>query len=363
MLENDLALVTGASRGIGRAIALALARAGARVVGTATSAAGAAALSAEFAAQGVKGRGAVLDAGDGASIEALVADLEAAEGLPTILVNNAAITRDMLLVRMKSEDWDQVIATNLTAVFRISKACLRRMLKERRGRIINVTSIVGLTGNPGQTNYSAAKAGLLGFTKSLAREVASRGITVNAVAPGFVDTDMTRALSAEQRGTLQAQIPLGRLGSPEDIAAGGPVLRVPPGRVHHRRNAACQRRDVHAVRGPCEWHPGGCSPTISRPRPPCGWARTRQRQKDKTVMSTVEQQVKAIVAEQLGVKQEQVTNDASFVDDLGADSLDTVELVMALEEEFEIEIPDEDAEKITTVHQAIDYINERRTKS
>jgi 3-oxoacyl-[acyl-carrier protein] reductase len=219
MLENDLALVTGASRGIGRAIALALARAGARVVGTATSAAGAAAISAEFAALGFKGRGAVLDAGDRASIEALVADLEAGEGLPTILVNNAAITRDMLLVRMKSDDWDQVIATNLTAVFRISKACLRRMLKERRGRIINVTSIVGLTGNPGQTNYSAAKAGLLGFTKSLAREVASRGITVNAVAPGFVDTDMTRALSAAQRSTLQAQIPLGRLGAPEDIAA------------------------------------------------------------------------------------------------------------------------------------------------
>ena len=219
MLENDLALVTGASRGIGRAIAVALAQAGARVVGTATSAAGAAAISAEFAALGFKGRGAVLDAGDRASIEALVADLEAAEELPTILVNNAAITRDMLLVRMKSDDWDQVIATNLTAVFRISKACLRRMLKERRGRIINVTSIVGVTGNPGQTNYSAAKAGLLGFTKSLAREVASRGITVNAVAPGFVDTDMTRALSAAQRSTLQAQIPLGRLGAPEDIAA------------------------------------------------------------------------------------------------------------------------------------------------
>jgi 3-oxoacyl-[acyl-carrier protein] reductase len=219
MLENDLALVTGASRGIGRAIALALARAGARVVGTATSATGAAAISAEFAALGLKGRGVVLDAGDRASIEALVANLEAGEGLPTILVNNAAITRDTLLVRMKSEDWDQVIATNLTAVFRISKACLRRMLKERRGRIINVTSIVGVTGNPGQTNYSAAKAGLLGFTKSLAREVASRGITVNAVAPGFVDTDMTRSLSAEQRSTLQAQIPLGRLGAPEDIAA------------------------------------------------------------------------------------------------------------------------------------------------
>ena len=219
MLENDLALVTGASRGIGRAIALALAHAGARVVGTATSPVGAANITADFAAKGIQGRGALLDAGDAASIDALIADLEAAEGLPTILVNNAAITRDMLLLRMKPADWDQVIATNLTAVFRITKACLRRMLKERRGRIINVTSIVGITGNPGQTNYSAAKAGLLGFTKSLAREVASRGITVNAVAPGFVDTDMTRALTPEQRGTLQTQIPLGRLGTPEDIAA------------------------------------------------------------------------------------------------------------------------------------------------
>jgi 3-oxoacyl-[acyl-carrier protein] reductase len=219
MLENDLALVTGASRGIGRAIALTLAHAGARVVGTATSEAGAARITAMFTEARVPGRGAILDAGNAGSIEALVGDLEAAEGLPTILVNNAAITRDMLLLRMKSEDWDAVIATNLTGVFRISKACLRHMLKERRGRIINVASIVGVTGNPGQTNYAAAKAGLLGFTKSLAREVASRGITVNAVAPGFIDTDMTRSLTAEQRGTLQAQIPLGRLGAAEDVAA------------------------------------------------------------------------------------------------------------------------------------------------
>ncbi len=227
MLKNEFALVTGASRGIGRAIALALARQGARVVGTATSAQGAANITSMFAEAQLHGRGAVLDAGDGASIEALVADLEAAEELPTILVNNAAITRDMLLLRMKNEDWDQVIATNLTAVFRISKACLRRMLKERRGRIINVASIVGVTGNPGQTNYAAAKAGLLGFTKSLAREVGSRGITVNAVAPGFVDTDMTRTLADEQRGTLQAQIPLGRLGAPEDIAAAVVFLASP----------------------------------------------------------------------------------------------------------------------------------------
>jgi 3-oxoacyl-[acyl-carrier protein] reductase len=219
MLGNDVALVTGASRGIGRAIAMALAGAGARVVGTSTSAEGAAALTEGFKAQGVNGRGAVLDVSNPASIDALLAELDGAEGLPTILVNNAAITRDMLLLRMKPEDWDAVINTNLTSVFRLSKACLKRMMKERRGRIVTITSIVGVTGNPGQTNYAAAKAGLLGFTKSLAREVASRGITVNAVAPGFIDTDMTRALNEEQRGALQAQIPLGRLGAAEDIAA------------------------------------------------------------------------------------------------------------------------------------------------
>lgn len=219
MLENDVALVTGASRGIGRAIALALARAGAQVVGTSTSAEGAATLSALFASQQLKGRGAVLEARDAASIETLLAALDGKEGMPTILVNNAAVTRDGLLLRMKQDDWDQVIATNLTAVFRLSKACLRRMMKERRGRIVNIASVVGVTGNPGQANYAAAKAGLLGFTKSLAREVASRGITVNAVAPGFIDTDMTRALTDEQRGGLQTQIPMGRLGSAEDVAA------------------------------------------------------------------------------------------------------------------------------------------------
>ena len=219
MFENDVALVTGASRGIGNAIAMALAGAGARVVGTSTSAAGAAALTQAFEAKGYRGRGAVLDVGQAASIEALLAELDGAEGLPTILVNNAAITRDQLLLRMKPEDWDAVLTTNLTSVFRLSKACLKRMMKERRGRIVNITSIVGVTGNPGQANYSAAKAGLLGFTKSLAKEVASRGITVNAVAPGFIDTDMTRALNDEQRSGLQAQIPLGRLGTADDIAA------------------------------------------------------------------------------------------------------------------------------------------------
>jgi 3-oxoacyl-[acyl-carrier protein] reductase len=219
MLENQVALVTGASRGIGNAIALALAGAGARVIGTSTSAQGAETLTASLSSHGYNGRGAVLDAADPASIDALMAQLEGSGELPTILVNNAAITRDTLLVRMKPEDWDAVIATNLTAVFRLSKACVRQMMKARFGRIVNLTSVVGLTGNAGQANYAATKAGLLGFTKSLAKELATRGINVNAVAPGFIDTDMTRALSAEQRAALLAQIPAGRLGTPQDVAA------------------------------------------------------------------------------------------------------------------------------------------------
>src|SRR5579871_4631598 len=219
MLANKVALVTGASRGIGNSIAMALAKAGATVVGTSTSAEGAAAFTASLASHGYNGRGAVLNVGDPASIDALLQDLDAAGQMPTLLINNAAITRDTLLLRMKPEDWDQVITTNLTSVFRLSKACLKRMMKERHGRIINLTSVVGVIGNPGQANYAAAKAGILGFTKSLAKEVASRGITVNAVAPGFIDTDMTRALNEEQRSALLTHIPMGRLGSPADIAA------------------------------------------------------------------------------------------------------------------------------------------------
>jgi 3-oxoacyl-[acyl-carrier protein] reductase len=219
MLENEVALVTGASRGIGHAIALAVGGAGARVIGTATTDEGAANFGAELTSRGYRGRGARLDAGDPASIDALMAELDAAGESPTILINNAAITRDTLLLRMKPEDWDAVITTNLTAVFRLCKACVRRMMKERRGRIVNLTSVVGLTGNAGQANYAAAKAGLLGFTKSLAKELATRNITVNAVAPGFIDTDMTRVLSEEQRTALLTQIPMGRLGTPEDVAA------------------------------------------------------------------------------------------------------------------------------------------------
>lgn len=217
MLNGSVALVTGASRGIGAAIAARLAADGARVVGTATTAEGAARITAELAGRG--GRGAVLDVTRQESIDALIADIEAHEGVIGILCNNAGITRDMLLLRMKTDDWDLVMQTNLASVFRLSKAVLRGMMKARHGRIISIASIVGLTGNPGQANYAAAKAGMIGFSKSLAREVGSRGITVNTVAPGFIDTDMTRALSAAQREALNAQIPLSRLGEPADIAA------------------------------------------------------------------------------------------------------------------------------------------------
>ena len=218
MSAADVVLVTGASRGIGQAIAAALAGPASTVIGTATSAEGAAAITAWFAERGLKGRGARYDAKDAQAAQTLVADLEAHEGLPTILVNNAGIARDGLLLRMKDEEWDQTININLSAVFRLTKLCLKRMLKERRGRIINITSVIGAIGNPGQAHYAAAKAGLVGFTRSLARELASRNVTVNAVAPGFIETDMTRALPEQVRLAYQGQIPLGRFGAVEDVA-------------------------------------------------------------------------------------------------------------------------------------------------
>jgi 3-oxoacyl-[acyl-carrier protein] reductase len=219
MLNGDLALVTGASRGIGRAIALSLGGAGATVIGTATTPDGAARIGEALAAAGIQGRGAVWNAADAASTDALISTLDGAEGLPMILVNNAGIARDALILRMKNEDWEQTLTVNLTAVFRLSKACLRRMLKERRGRIINIGSVVGSTGNAGQVHYAAAKAGLVGFTKALAKEVATRNITVNIVAPGFIETDMTRSLTDEQRAAYLSQIPVGRFGSAEDVAS------------------------------------------------------------------------------------------------------------------------------------------------
>jgi 3-oxoacyl-[acyl-carrier protein] reductase len=225
MLNGEIALVTGASRGIGAAIAQRLSSDGARVIGTATTAEGAALISEALRQSG--GRGAVLDVASQGSIDALIDGIESQEGSIGILCNNAGITRDALLLRMKQEDWDAVLQTNLASVFRLSKAVLRGMMKARNGRIISIASVVGLTGNAGQANYAAAKAGIVGFTKSLAREVGSRNITVNVVAPGFIDTDMTRALSAEQRAGLSTQIPLGRLGLPADIAAAVAFLASP----------------------------------------------------------------------------------------------------------------------------------------
>lgn len=217
-LDGEIALVSGASRGIGQAIVRELGRRGASVVGTATSQAGAEAISHDFQEQGIKGLGLQLDVTNPNSVEAVIATVTEAFGSPSILVNNAGITRDNLLMRMKEEEWNAIIDTNLSSLYRLSKAVLRGMMKARHGRIISIASVVAVMGNAGQANYAAAKAGMIGFTKSLAREVGARGITVNAVAPGFIDTDMTRALAEEQRKALIRNIPLSRLGDVQDVA-------------------------------------------------------------------------------------------------------------------------------------------------
>ena len=214
-LDGEIALVTGASRGIGAAIAGSLGAAGATVIGTATSQGGADGIS---KALGDKGRGIVLNVADEESVQAAIKDLQANEGNPTILVNNAGITRDNLLMRMKQEEWDEVLATNLTGLYRMSKACLRGMMKAKKGRIISIASVIAVMGNAGQANYAATKSGMIGFSKSLAREIGSRGITVNVVAPGFIDTDMTKTLPEKQRDAMLGQVPLGRLGAGDDIA-------------------------------------------------------------------------------------------------------------------------------------------------
>ncbi len=218
MLNDKVAFVTGATRGIGRAIALELGRQGATVIGTATSEDGAGKISAYLAEAGVKGRGVMLDVTDSARTDGVLADAAKEFGVITILVNNAGITRDNLAMRMGDDEWDAVIDTNLRAVFRLTRGVMRGMMKARFGRVVNITSVVGYSGNPGQANYCAAKAGVAGLTRSLARELGSRNITVNCVAPGFIATDMTRALSEEQRQAMLAAIPLGRAGTPEDVA-------------------------------------------------------------------------------------------------------------------------------------------------
>ena len=227
MLENEIAFISGASRGIGKEIALELGRNGAAVVGTATSEKGAESISNYLKENDIKGEGVVMNVTDQASIDAAIARATESLGAPSILVNNAGITRDNLLMRMKDEEWQAIMDTNLSSIFRLSKSVLRAMMKARKGRIISIASVVGVMGNAGQSNYAAAKAGVIGFSKSLAREVGSRGITVNVVAPGFIDTDMTRALPEAQRDALKAQIPLGRLGDATDIAKAVAFLASP----------------------------------------------------------------------------------------------------------------------------------------
>lgn len=218
-LSEKVCLVTGATRGIGKSIANQLGKQGAIVIGTATSESGAASISADLAAAGIRGEGKVLNVTELESVETLIKEITASHGAISVLVNNAGITRDNLMMRMKEEEWDDIMSTNLKSVFRLSKGVLRGMMKARSGRIINITSVVGVMGNAGQANYAAAKAGVIGFSKSLAQEIGSRGITVNSIAPGFINTDMTKALTEDQVASITANIPASRLGEPEDIAS------------------------------------------------------------------------------------------------------------------------------------------------
>jgi 3-oxoacyl-[acyl-carrier protein] reductase len=350
--ESRVALVTGATRGIGKAIAQELAGAGHTVIGTATSDAGAETITSHLSEWG--GVGMRLDVSDSEAVKAAISEIAEEHGAPTILVNSAGITRDNLLMRMKDEEWADVIGTNLNPLFTVSKACLRGMTKARWGRIINISSVVGQMGTAGQANYAASKAGAEGMSRAMAKELGSRAVTVNCVAPGFIDTDMTKVLTDDQKSLMLGQIPLGRLGEPEEIAKVVAFLASDSG-------AYITGETIHVNGGMymwCEKMRVLISSIIGKIRTLSVWGQATTGNQKGDVMSNIEDRVKKIVAEQLGVKEDEVSNESSFVDDLGADSLDTVELVMALEEEFDTEIPDEEAEQITTVQLAINYINE-----
>ena len=380
-LTGKAALVTGASGGIGGAIARALHGQGAAVALSGTRVAPLEALAGELG-----GRAHVLpcDLSDAAAVEALPKQAAEALGQVDILVNNAGITRDQLFMRMSDADWDAVIAVNLTSVMRLSRGVLRGMMKARWGRIVNVSSVVGVTGNPGQANYAASKAGVIGMSKSLAPEVASRGITVNCVAPGFIATAMTGGAERRAEGADQRQDPGRADGDGGGDRGGGGVSRLGRGRLRDRADAARERRngDDLSARGSvsnciCQpprlcysarnsrsgvefWRSGlagrqqpakfgqvGMNSRARKPEP---------EQNEELAMSDIAERVKKIVVEHLSVDEAKVTESASFIDDLGADSLDTVELVMAFEEEFGIEIPDDAAETIQTYGDAVKFI-------
>ena len=349
-LKGKVALITGGAQGIGRAIARELALAGADLA------------LADVNLQRVEETAALLAAETGRQALAIKMDVsspaDAEEGVKKtvdkynrldILVNNAGVTRDGLIMRMNEADWDLVIAINLKGTFNCIKAVTRVMLKQRAGRIVNIASVVGLMGNAGQANYSASKAGVIGLTKTTAKELASRGITVNAVAPGFIKTAMTEALSEEARQNLQRLIPLGRLGEAEDVAKAVAFLASDEAAYITGQVLARGRRDGDVTMPLAASHSRVNVRGYSR-----GNIHFIQQGGESSV--ALEDKVKEIIVDQLGVDADEVTTEASFIDDLGADSLDTVELVMALEEEFNMEIPDEEAEKIKTVGDAIEYI-------
>ena len=352
-LQGKTAIVTGAAQGIGRAIAECLAQAGADIAVADLDPGRSVETVASVEKLGRKALNIKVNVADANETKAMVEQVLKAWGKVDILVNNAGITRDGLLLRMKEEDWNLVLQINLNGTFNCTKAVLQPMTKQRYGRIVNIASIVGVIGNAGQANYSASKAAVIGFTKTVGREYASRNVTVNAVAPGFIDTAMTHGLSADVKDTLTETNPVGAVGYAGGYCGGRAVSGVRGCGLHHRSCLARERRDVDGI------STSNCLDVRPSQIPMWRCSGVIPGKEVVIAMATVEERVKKIIAEQLGVEEDEVTPEASFVEDLGADSLDTVELVMALEEEFSIEIPDEDAEKILTVGKALDYIKEK----